>query len=125
MLQWILDEARDRKESLDHVTMRLQVQNFSAIHTSSNASSHALLSLVYAELICEQSLTHALFHLLANPSIIPTLQEEIEEVLSGEGWTKTAFDKMWKLDSLLRESQRFTGITVCESSSHFARCAFD
>ncbi|PIL31304.1 cytochrome P450 [Ganoderma sinense ZZ0214-1] len=91
MLQWILDEARERKESLDHVTMRLQVQNFSAIHTS---------------------LTHALFHLLANPSIIPALREDIEEIASREGWTKAALDKMWKLDSLLRESQRFTGITV-------------
>ncbi|KAI1793036.1 cytochrome P450 [Ganoderma leucocontextum] len=94
MLQWILDEARERKESLDYVTMRLQVQNFSAIHTSSN------------------SLTHALFHLLANPSIISTLREEIEDVLAVEGWTKAALDKMWKLDSLLKESQRFTGITV-------------
>nr|VWO96671.1 Cytochrome P450 51 [Ganoderma boninense] len=59
-----------------------------------------------------QSLTHALFHLLANPDIIPALREDIEEIVCREGWTKAALDKMWKLDSLLRESQRFTGITV-------------
>ncbi len=104
MLQWLLDEARERKESLDHVTMRLQVQNFSAIHTSSNVSRYVSVSRVYIELTSEQSLTHALFHLLANPSIIPALREEIEDVVGGEGWTKAAFDKMWKLDSLLRES---------------------
>ncbi|KAM5539978.1 hypothetical protein V8D89_006481 [Ganoderma adspersum] len=112
MLQWILNEARERKESLDHVTMRLQVQNFSAIHTSSNASSYVPASQLCTELTSEQSLTHALFHLLANPGIIPTLREEIEDVLAGEGWSKAALDKMWKLDSLLKETQRFTGITV-------------
>ena len=29
-----------------------------------------------------------MFHLLANPSIIPVLREDIEEIVSREGWTK-------------------------------------
>ena len=36
MLQWILEEAQERKEPLDNVAMRLQLQNFAAIHTSSS-----------------------------------------------------------------------------------------
>ena len=66
-----------------------------------------------------QSLTHAFFHMLAKPDIIPILREEVESALSSEGWTKSALDKMWKLDSLLRESQRFTGITLREFSPIF------
>ncbi|EJF67303.1 cytochrome P450 [Dichomitus squalens LYAD-421 SS1] len=94
ILQWILEEAQGRKEPLDYVAMRLQLQNFAAIHTSSS------------------SLTHAFFHMLSRLDIVPVLREEVESALAPEGWTKTALDKMWKLDSLLKESQRFTGITL-------------
>ena len=114
MLQWILEEAQERKEPLDNVAMRLQLQNFAAIHTSSSVRDRH--SVFYYDIHCvltyQQSLTHAFFHMLAKPDILPILREEVESALSAEGWTKGALDKMWKLDSLLRESQRFTGITL-------------
>ena len=36
--------------------------------------------------------------------------------VAAEGWTKTALDKMWKLDSLLREGLRVNGIGISTCS---------
>ena len=44
------------------------------------------------------------------PECIPSLREEIESVIATDGWTKAALGKMWKLDSLFRESLRYNGI---------------
>ena len=55
-------------------------------------------------------MTHALFDLAAAPQYLQPLREEIEPIIAAEGWTKAAMGKMWKLDSFLRESQRFNGI---------------
>ena len=41
-----------------------------------------------------------------------TLREEIEAIVAANGWTKASIGKMWKLDSLMRESQRFNGIGI-------------
>ena len=38
------------------------------------------------------------------------LREEDEAVTAADGWTKAAMGKMRKLDSFLKESQRFNGI---------------
>lgn len=35
------------------------------------------------------------------------MREEIEQVVKREGWSKASLDKMYKLDSFLKESQRF------------------
>ena len=61
-----------------------------------------------------QSLTHALFDLAAHPEYIQPLREEIERVVADEGWTKSAFTHMWKLDSFLKESHRYNGMTFGE-----------
>lgn len=63
----------------------------------------------------EQSFTHALYHLAANPTFAQPLREEAEAILQKDGYTKTAMSKMRKLDSFLRESLRFNGITACMS----------
>ena len=46
------------------------------------------------------------------PECIPALREEIESVIATDGWTKDAMGKMWKLDSVLRESSRHSGISL-------------
>lgn len=53
-----------------------------------------------------QALTHALYDLAAHPQYIEAMREEVEAVISSEGWTKAAMGKMWKVDSFLKESQR-------------------
>ena len=57
-----------------------------------------------------QSAAHALLDLAAFPEFIEPLREEIEGIIATEGWTKISLGKMWKLDSLLKESQRFHGM---------------
>ncbi|KAL7285069.1 hypothetical protein ACG7TL_000160 [Trametes sanguinea] len=94
LLQWIMDEAKIRNESDVTIIERILLMNFAAIHTSSN------------------SITHAIYHVAEHPEYLQTLREEIEPILQEEGWTKAGMAKMWKLDSLLRESQRYNGLNI-------------
>ena len=50
-----------------------------------------------------------LYDLAAYPSYVPALREEVEAVFMIEGMTKEATDKMYKLDSFVRESLRLRG----------------
>ncbi|KZT02240.1 cytochrome P450 [Laetiporus sulphureus 93-53] len=91
-LMWLMDAAKKTGGSPDVVVSAMLVSNFAAIHTSSN------------------SITHAIYHLAANPEYTQPMREEIEAVVKEEGWSKVAVGKMWKLDSFMRESQRINGI---------------
>jgi cytochrome P450 len=51
-----------------------------------------------------------LYRLLDNPEHIGPLREEVDAVISEEGWSKAATDKMYKIDSFVRETQRLDGI---------------
>ncbi|KAH9897770.1 cytochrome P450 [Cubamyces lactineus] len=92
MLQWIMDIARTRDYSDEAIVRRILLINFAAIHTSSN------------------TVTHALYHLAERPEYLKPLREEIKSVVAEEGWTKNAMGRMWKLDSFMKESQRYNGI---------------
>jgi len=48
-----------------------------------------------------------LYRLLENPEYIEPLRQEVEAAVAEEGWTKAGMDKMHKIDSLIRETQRF------------------
>ena len=56
--------------------------------------------------------THALFDLAAHPEYLKPLREEVEIVTKQDGWSKFAVDQMHKLDSFLKESQRFNPIGI-------------
>ncbi|TFK90057.1 cytochrome P450 [Polyporus arcularius HHB13444] len=95
MLQWLLEEGSKRDDvTVEMAATRLQLLNFAALHTSSS------------------SLVHALFHILADPNLVPTLREEARAALEAHGWTRAALEKMPKMDSFLKESQRLNGINV-------------
>ena len=68
----------------------------------------------YVNLIiaCPQTTTQVLYRLLANPEYIEPLRQEVEAVVAEEGWTKAAMDKMHKIDSFLKETQRVDGLTT-------------
>ena len=112
MLEWILEQAIPRNSSDRSITQRILVVNFAAIHTSSHVSCLIYVCRCTPRLPARasQSMTHALFGLAATPQYLQPLREEIEPIVAAEGWTKAAMGKMWKLDSFLRESQRFNGI---------------
>ena len=40
------------------------------------------------------------------------LREEVDAVIREEGWTKAGIDKMCKIDSFIRETQRVDGFTI-------------
>ncbi|KAM5540077.1 hypothetical protein V8D89_006217 [Ganoderma adspersum] len=94
VLQWIIDRAVPKQETDSEITERLLLLNLAAIHTSSS------------------SMSQVLFHLAERPDLVLPLREEIEAAIEEEGWTTTSFARMWKLDSILRESQRYNGFTL-------------
>ena len=60
-----------------------------------------------------QTFTHALYYLVANLSeYLEPLRLEVEEVVQESGWTKASLEKMHKLDSFIRESQRLHPIAA-------------
>ncbi|KZT10575.1 cytochrome P450, partial [Laetiporus sulphureus 93-53] len=88
----LMDEAKKTGGSPDVVVSAMLFSNFAAIDSSSN------------------SITHAIYHLAANPECMQPMREEIEAVVKEQGWSKVAVGKMWKLDSFMRESQRINSI---------------
>ncbi|KAJ7695419.1 cytochrome P450 [Mycena rosella] len=96
-ISWMYDVARFRYSPdvvVDEVVQRIMFLNFSAIHTS----THALTNIIY--------------HLAARPEIyLDSLRREVEEVTSRLGWTKAALREMIKVDSFVRESERFNGLS--------------
>jgi hypothetical protein len=56
-----------------------------------------------------------LYHLLAHPEHIEPLRQEVDAVIREEGWTKAGIDKMHKVDSFLRETQRVDGASISSS----------
>ena len=59
----------------------------------------------------QQAFVQVLYRLLANPDYIGPLRQEVDAVISEEGWTKAAIDKMYKIDSVIRETQRMDSIS--------------
>ena len=51
-----------------------------------------------------------MYRLLANPEYIEPLRREVEAAVAEEGWTKAGLDKMYKIDSFIRETQRLDGL---------------
>ncbi|KIJ50512.1 hypothetical protein M422DRAFT_245133 [Sphaerobolus stellatus SS14] len=92
LLAWLMDEAEGEERLSENLTNRIIHANFAAVHTTS------------------MSFTHALFHLAAKPEYIQPLRDEVEATIKDSGWSKAALSKMSKVDSFLRESQRYNGI---------------
>jgi Cytochrome P450 len=57
--------------------------------------------------------TQVFYRLLANPEYIEPLREEVDAAIKDEGWTKAGIDRMHKIDSFIRESQRLDGFVLC------------
>ncbi|TDL22831.1 cytochrome P450 [Rickenella mellea] len=92
MLTWLMDEAEGDERHVETLCLRMLAVNMTAIHTSS------------------MSFAHTMFHLASKPEYINPMREEVERVIDEDGWTKVAMTKMRKVDSFLKETQRFTGL---------------
>ena len=100
LLQWMSENAEGRsKNTLSAITLHVA---FAAIHTSAIA------------------VTQIIYDLCAMPEYVQPLREEIESALAAESGmpTKKAFLKMSKLDSFMRESQRFNPLLLSMCNLH-------
>ncbi|KAJ6604022.1 cytochrome P450 [Mycena sp. CBHHK59/15] len=95
LISWLLEHAVGDERTPHSLTQRILMVNFVAIHTAAN------------------SFTQALFHLAHSPEYVAPLRAELEAALRAEGgWCKAAMGRCVKLDSFLRESQRFNGASA-------------
>ncbi|KAB8291536.1 hypothetical protein EYC80_006337 [Monilinia laxa] len=100
-VSWVMKwtDAKNREDPLVLAQNQLTL-SFAAIHTTTMASTHALLDLT------------------SHPEYMAPLREEIEQVITEDGYDidgsgkknlkKHSFAKLKKLDSFLKESQRFS-----------------
>ncbi|KAK1229505.1 hypothetical protein PQX77_007428 [Marasmius sp. AFHP31] len=91
MLTWLIQAApkdSDKWLTPEDLASRLLSLNVAAIHTTS------------------QAFTHALINLASYPEYVEPLRKEIESCIEKDGWSKAAMGKMRMLDSFLKESQR-------------------
>lgn len=98
LLQYMIEgaEGDDREpERLAHLEL---MANLVGIHTTSGAITHAILDL------CQY------------PEYVQILREEIEQVQRDDGgWQRNTYNKLHKMDSFLKESQRFSPAGLCAS----------
>ncbi|KIL86299.1 ent-kaurene oxidase [Fusarium avenaceum] len=92
ILQWMVDFATGNERSPDNIAQRILILSLASIHTTA------------------MTLTHAMYDLCARPEYFQPLRQEINDVLGDGGWEKTALNKLHKLDSFLKESQRFNPV---------------
>jgi len=88
VLMWLMYEAKDVEKSVEGLARRLLMVNLASIHSTS------------------LTVTQVLYRLLSHPEYIEPLRQEVEAAVAEEGWTKAGMDKMRKIDSFLRETQR-------------------
>ena len=62
-----------------------------------------------------QTITMALYDLVAHPEYIEPIREEIESIIAEDGWSKASIMKMKKLESFMKESQRYSPLALCTS----------
>lgn len=89
MLQWMMDAANENDGQPHKLAHRQLLLSLASIHTTTMSTAHAL------------------YDLCARPEYFEPLRDEVNQVLREDGgWGKTTLNKMRKLDSFLKESQR-------------------
>ncbi|KAI6113328.1 cytochrome P450 [Pisolithus croceorrhizus] len=94
LLQWWLDTSQETCPTL--LTRHMINTNFVTVNSTANILSQVLLNLG------------------ENPKYAQELRDEVEAVVSEHGWTKEALSEMRKVDSFIKETQRFNGISVLD-----------
>lgn len=98
LLQWIMDAARGSEGEPDKLANRQLLITLAAIHTTTMAVSHVI------------------YDLCAHPEYIEPLRSEIQSMLGDDGhWNKGSLSKLRKLDSFLKESQRWSPPSLRQS----------
>lgn len=89
LLQWMMEAANENDGQPHKLAHRQLLLSLASIHTTTMSAAHCL------------------YDLCAHTEYFEPLREEAFEVMREDaGWKKTTLNKMRKLDSLLKESQR-------------------
>ncbi|KAF9007204.1 cytochrome P450 [Cyathus striatus] len=101
-MDWMIELASGdaREFTLESMARRVLHLSFASLHTLSISFQRTLYC------ICK------------HPEHIPVLREEIEEIVSNEGWSKVALEKMRKLESFIQETGRLMPLGIIQP----ARC---
>ncbi|TEY44948.1 hypothetical protein BOTCAL_0340g00150 [Botryotinia calthae] len=108
-ISWILKHTDPKNREDPHsLAVNQLTLSFASIHTTSMAACHVL------------------YDLISHPQFIAPLREEIEQVIAEDGFEvdgngkkclkKNSYTKLKKLDSLMKESQRFNPPTFIAST---------
>ncbi len=97
LLQWMTDSAEGADWQPERLVHKILFLCLASIHTST------------------MSACHVLFDLCQHPEYVKILRQEIEQAILDEGGLKsTAINKMRRLDSFLKESQRLNHPGSCK-----------
>lgn len=107
-----MSETNGVERSLEDLARQMLTMNLPSIHSTSNVRRWLLSLQRWTLTFMTQTCTQMLYRLLANPEYIEPLRQEVEAVIAEEGWTKAGVDKMHKIDSFLRETQRFDALGI-------------
>ena len=100
LLYWMADQAQGPEKDKKFIAGILLKVSFAAIHTSAAAPSQLI------------------FDLCAMPEYIEPLRREMETAMTADGMIdKQGFVKLVKLDSIMKESQRFNPLLLSKSYS--------
>lgn len=107
LLSWMMDHAKTDKEKVpESLGNRTLITSMAAIHTTGMAALHTLYDIV------------------ARPELFAPLREEITQVLlEDKEWKQGTMNKLRKLDSVMKESQRLNPLSQRKSSSP-SSCSF-
>ncbi|RDL34575.1 Uncharacterized protein BP5553_07703 [Venustampulla echinocandica] len=93
LLSWMMEIATPTESDPSDMAHLQVVMSLASIHTS------------------QMNAVHVLYDLASRPEYVEPLREEIIQLIKEEGpwrqWQKPAFSKLKKLDSFMKESQRF------------------
>lgn len=93
LLSWMMEIATPKESKPSDLAHLEVVMSLASIHTS------------------QMNAVHVLYDLASRPEYVEPLREEIIQLIREDGgwrnWQKPSFSKLRKLDSFMRESQRF------------------
>lgn len=84
---WMHETARMRGANVDYVAAQLSL-TMAALHTTT-------------EVTCQ-----AIFDVCSHPEVLQPLRDEIIQVITDHGWSKTSLYQLKLMDSFLKESSR-------------------
>lgn len=99
MIQWMVDSARGTDRDPDVLAHNMLFMALAGVHTSAATTIHVL------------------FDLCAAPDYVQPLRDEVQKVIGEHGWTVAAINRMKKLDSFMKESQRLNQAVLSELSN--------